>query len=94
MCLSETVVAVRWFSENCPGVRGTEAMAFSVTSTMATTDYNPTELESAGTTLDGPFTEPLAQGGATYYRCPGCGREVLAGRTANLSHASGCGADV
>lgn len=69
-------------------------MAFSVTPTMATTEYNPTELESAGTTLDGPFTEPLAQGGATYYRCPGCGREVLANRTANLTHAPGCDADV
>jgi hypothetical protein len=52
------------------------------------------EQNSSGTTLDGPFTEPRAQGGATYYRCPGCGREVLAAETANLTHAPGCDVDV
>lgn len=55
---------------------------------------NPQGLESAPTTLDGPFTEPRAQGGATYYRCPGCGREALAGDVEHLTHAPGCDADV
>lgn len=58
-------------------------------STNATPEQN-----NSGTTLDGPFTEPRTQGGATYYRCPGCGREVLAGDIEHLTHAPGCSADV
>lgn len=42
------------------------------------------------THLDGPYIEPLAQGGRRYYRCPDCNREVLADGVQNFDHAPGC----
>ena len=42
------------------------------------------------THLDGPYIEPLAQGGRRYYRCPNCNREVLADGVQNLDHAPDC----
>ncbi|MEE6210871.1 hypothetical protein U3A55_12000 [Salarchaeum sp. III] len=40
--------------------------------------------------LEGPFVEPPEQGGALYWRCPDCGREILDGHEHNLTHAADC----
>lgn len=73
-----------------PGCWSTRVMAFSDQPNMATNAYESAGLETAGTELEGPFVEPPAQGGRMYYRCPDCGREVLADDAEHLSHAPGC----
>ena len=58
---------------------------------------NTTETDAEPTVedlIEGPFIEPVEQGGASYYRCADCGRESL--RRGDLKrdgfHADGCAA--
>lgn len=51
------------------------------------------ELESSDTTAAQPYTrhvEPADQGGETYIRCRGCGREVIGTNFERLPHRDGC----
>lgn len=50
------------------------------------------DVSSAEPTWNGPFVEPLEQGGEMYWECDDCGAEVLDGQRDQCSHREGCSA--